>query len=211
MSAIGPTFTFDNTNDPFLPTVGWRVTGLVEKGVTLAFGDIDFQRYEARVGRFDKVYHRLVARLWAFRRCIVHPDHPDDSIPIFERYTLGGADTVRGYEEQELGPRDAQGNPLGGNAFGVLNLEVRHPIYKKLWGVWFLDGGQLYEQPLGNEWPYIRAKGLNDFAFGTGPGIRLNTPVGAVRLEVGYKLNPPGETPGFFQRTSIHFSLGENF
>ncbi len=75
----------------------------------------------------------------------------------------------------------------------------------------FLDGGQLYEQPLGNEWPYIRAKGLADFAYGTGPGLRFNTPVGAIRLELGYKLNPPNSDAGFLDRTTIHFSLGEVF
>jgi len=210
VSAIGPTFTYDNTNDPFLPTVGWRVTSLLEKGFTLGIGDINFTRFEARAGRFNTVFGQWTTFV-GLQGVIVRPDNPNDSIPIFERYTFGGANTIRGYEEQELGPRDAQGNPLGGNAFGVLNLEMRHPIYKKLWGVWFLDGGQLYQQPLGNEWPYIHAKGLNDFAFGTGPGLRLNTPVGAVRLEVGYKLNPPGNTPDFFQRTTIHFSLGEVF
>jgi len=208
ISAIGPAFTFDDTNDPFLPTVGWRISGLVERGFTLGIGDIDFQRFEARAGRFDTV--RQTTFFEGLQFSIVRPDHPGDTIPIFERYTLGGANTVRGYEQEELGPRDAQGNPLGGNAFAVGNLEVRHSLYKKLVGVWFLDGGQLYEQSPGEAWPDIHAKGLGDFAFGTGPGLRLNTPVGAVRLEVGYKLNPPGN-PDFLHRTVIDFSLGEVF
>ena len=118
---------------------------------------------------------------------------------------------MRGYEEQELGPKDPQGSPLGGNAFLVGNLEVRHGLYKKLFGVWFLDGGQLYPQLPGDAWPHIRASSLHDFAYGTGPGVRLNTPVGAVRLEVGYKLNPPDPGSPFLQRTSVHFSLGEVF
>jgi outer membrane protein insertion porin family len=210
VSAIGPTFTYDNTNDPFLPMTGWRVTGLLEKGFTLGIGDINFERLEARAGRFETVFRQLTFFV-GLQAGIVKPDNPNDSIPIFERYTLGGANTVRGYEEQELGQRDAQGNPLGGNAFLVGNLEVRHVLYKKLLGLWFLDGGQLYEQPIGNNWPYMRAKGISDFAYGTGPGLRLNTPVGAVRLEVGYKLNPPGDDTRFFQRTSIHFSFGEVF
>jgi len=208
ISAIGPTFTFDDTNDSFLPTTGWRISGLLEKGFTLGIGDIDFQRFEARAGRFDTVHGTTF--FMGLQFALVRPDHPGDTIPIFERYTLGGANTVRGYEQQELGPRDAQGNPIGGNAFAVGNLEVRHALYKKLCGVWFLDGGQLYEQPLGDSWPSIRAKGISDFAYGTGPGLRLNTPVGAVRLEFGYKINPPGN-PDFLHRTAIHFSLGEVF
>ncbi len=208
VSAVGPTFSYDNTNDPFLPTVGWRVSSLLEKGLTLGVGDIAFQRFEARAGRFETIHQ--VTFFAGLQFGIVRPDNPNDSIPIFERYSLGGANTVRGYEQEELGPRDAQNNPLGGNAFAVGNLEVRHTLYKKLAGVWFLDGGQLYTQPIGKEWPYIQAKSLGDFAYGTGPGLRLNTPVGAVRLELGYKLNPP---PGedLFDRLAIDFSLGEVF
>jgi outer membrane protein insertion porin family len=208
VSAIGPTLTFDNTNDPFLPTVGWRLSSLFEKGITLGVGNLAFQRYEAHAGRFDSLQGFTFFAGLQFS--LVRPDHPGDTIPIFERYTLGGANTVRGYEQQELGARDAQGNPLGGNAFAVGNLEVRHQIYKKLYGVWFLDGGQLYVQSPGDDWPYIRAKSLGDFAYGTGPGLRFHTPVGAVRLEVGYKLNTPGDTD-FLHRTAIDFSLGEVF
>ena len=185
VSAIGPTFTYDNTNDPFLPTVGWRVTSLLEKGFTLGIGDINFTRFEARAGRFESVYHQ-VTLFAGVQAGIVRPDNPNDSIPIFERYTLGGANTVRGYGRTGTRlPKDAQGSPLGGNAFAVVNLEARHALYKKLYGVWFLDGGQLYVQPLGNEWPYIRAKGISDFAYGTGPGLRFNTPVGAVAPGIG--------------------------
>jgi len=208
ISAIGPTLTFDDTNDPFLPTVGWRISGLLERGFTLGIGDIDFQRFEARAGRFETIHQTTFFAGLQF--AVVRPDHPGDTIPIFERYTLGGANTVRGYEQQELGARDAQGNPLGGNAFAVGNIEVHHQLYKKLYGIWFLDGGQLFEQSLGEAWPDIKAKGLGDFAYGTGPGIRLHTPVGAVRLEFGYKLNPPGN-PDFLHRTAIDFSLGEVF
>lgn len=208
VSAIGPTFTFDNTNDRFIPTEGWRISGLIEKGITLGVGDIDFERFEAHAGRFQTVDQWTLFAGLQF--AIVRPDHPDDTIPIYERYTLGGANTVRGYEQEELGPRDAQGNPIGGNAFMVGNVEVHHELYKKLYGVWFLDGGQLYEQSPGEAWPYIRAKSLDDFAYGTGPGVRFNTPVGAVRLEVGYKLNPPGPSD-FLHRTAIDFSLGEVF
>ncbi len=117
VSAIGPTFTYDNTNDRFLPTVGWRVTSLLEKGFKLGLGDINFTRFEARVGRFDSLFHQVTI-FAGLQTAYVRPDNPNDSIPIFERYTLGGANTVRGYEEQELGPKDAQGSPLGGNAFG---------------------------------------------------------------------------------------------
>ncbi len=87
-------------------------------------------------------------------------------------------------------------------------MEVRHVLYKKLLCLWFIDGGQLYTQAVGDPWPYIRAKSLGDFAYGTGPGLRLNTPVGAVRLEVGYQLNPADENAPFFSTDIDPFFTG---
>ncbi|HVO32637.1 MAG TPA: BamA/TamA family outer membrane protein, partial [Elusimicrobiota bacterium] len=210
ISAIGPTFTYDDTDDPFLPSRGWRMTSLVEKGFRLGIGDVSFWRAEARAGRFDTVAFNTTVFV-GLQFVMVRPDDSSVTIPIFERYTLGGASTVRGYEEQEIGPRDAQNSPIGGNEFIVGNLEIRHTLYKRLAGVWFLDGGQLYVQSPGSSWPYVQAKSLGDFLYGTGPGLRLNTPVGAVRLEVGYKLNPPNPDAPFLYRTTIDFSLGEVF
>ena len=133
-----------------------------------------------------------------------------DIIPIYERYFIGGANTVRGYSERELGPRDSTGAPLGGNAFLVGNFEVRHPIYKKLNGVVFLDGGQLYSTPPGHIWPDIRLTSVNDLRFSSGFGFRLHSPLGAIRLEMGYQLNPQDGT-SFGDRTAVHFSIGELF
>jgi outer membrane protein insertion porin family len=211
ISALGPTFTFDNTNDPFLPSNGWRVIGTYEEGVRFFAGDVRFHKLENRVGRFDTVFGK-----WTFfegiQAGVIRPDSTSDRdiIPIYERYFLGGANTVRGYSERELGPRDSAGAPLGGDAFLVANWEMWHPLYKKLFGVVFLDGGQLYSTPAGHVWPTIRAEGLDDFRYSTGFGLRLHSPVGAIRLELGYKLNPQGGT-GFFDRTAIHFSIGEVF
>jgi outer membrane protein insertion porin family len=210
ISAIGPNFTYDNTNDPFLPSNGWRIMGSVEKGMSMWIGTLPFIKLMSRVGRFDTVHD--VTFFEGIQMAVERPDDPSDVMPIFERYFLGGANTVRGYEERELGPRDNLDAPVGGEAFGVVNLEVRKRLYKKIYGVTFLDGGQLWQRPAASAWPYVRAEQFNDLAYGTGLGLRFHTPVGAVRLEAGYKLNPSGDNPGsFWQRTTIHFSLGEVF
>ena len=211
ISAIGPNVTYDNTNDPFLPFYGWRVTSLFEKGFNWVLGDLNFYKFTARVGRFE-TYFKETTFFSGLQFGVERPTDPAQPMPIFERFYLGGANSVRGYEERQLGPKDSEGAPTGGEAFGVVNLELRHRLYKKLFGVMFLDGGQLWERGDGQAWPDVNVQKLNDLAYGTGFGIRFHTPVGAIRLELGYQLNPPGEgSPAFFHRTAVHFSLGEVF
>jgi outer membrane protein assembly factor BamA len=55
-------------------------------------------------------------------------------VPTKERFYLGGAYTVRGFSENALGPADSTGNPAGGEAIGLLNLELRKPIFWQIWG-----------------------------------------------------------------------------
>ncbi len=211
VSAFGPTFAYDNTDDPFLPSIGWRVLGTYEEAVKYFAGDVRFHKAESRAGRFDRVFGKWVL-FEGLQAGMILPDSTSDTdiIPIYERYFLGGANSVRGYSERSLGPRSTTGTPLGGNTFLVGNLEIRHPLYKKLWGVAFLDGGQLYPTESGHRWPHLKAHRLDDFRYGTGLGVRLNSPIGAIRLEFGYKLNEYAQKK-FLDRTAVHFSIGEVF
>lgn len=211
ISAVGPTLTYDNTDDTFLPGLGWRVVASYEEGLRFFNGDVRFHKVEDRLGRFDTLFGG-----WTFfeglQSGIIIPDSGSlhDVLPIYERYFLGGANTVRGYSEKELGPRDATGAPLGGSAFLVGNLELRHHLYKKLFGVLFIDAGQLYPTDPTAIWPHMRFERVDDFRYGAGTGIRFHSPIGAIRFEFGYKLNPEGPT-NFLNRAALHFSIGEVF
>jgi outer membrane protein assembly factor BamA len=211
ISALGPTVTFDHTNDRFLPTLGWRVLGTWEEGLRYLGSDVGFHKLEGRTGRFDTVAGWTFFEGIQAGEMVPHTGQTADVIPIYERYFMGGANTVRGYSERGLGPKDALGQALGGEAFFATNVEVRHAIYKKIFGVLFLDGGQLYTTDPGDVWPHVKLVQLDSLAYGTGAGLRLNTPVGALRLEYGWQINPQKEDAGFWDRTALHFSIGEVF
>ncbi len=115
--------------------------------------------------------------------------------PITERYFLGGANTVRGYDERELGPKDRSNASIGGEGFLAFNLETRRPIYKALHAVVFLDAGQLYKTGPSDIWPHALLETWNDLQYAAGTGIRWHTPLGALRFESGYALTPPGVAP----------------
>ena len=210
VSAAGPSLRYDTTDDPFLPRNGWRLIGSFEEGLEFGPGDVGFHKYEGRAGRFDTVGG------WTFfegaQGGLIQPrsGKSDDIIPIYERYFLGGANSVRGYPERQLGPKDVDGKPLGGTSFMVGNFEIRRRIYKALFSVVFLDAGQLFTSAPANPDSRARLKGIDDLAYGAGGGLRLHSPIGAIRLELGYQLRPQGGTK-FRDRTAVHFSVGEVF
>jgi outer membrane protein assembly complex protein YaeT len=128
-------------------------------------------------------------------------DLPGSSpVPIIRKFFPGGPNSVRGYPYQLLGPLDSSGKPLGGLSMAVGSLEARFPIYKALGGVIFADAGNAWED-LENTFTSIR--------YTTGFGLRYNTPVGPIRLDIGYQLNPPSGEP--FDRYAVYLSVGQAF
>ena len=122
-------------------------------------------------------------------------------IPIFKRYFSGGSTSVRGYPYQKLGPLDEEGNPLGGLTLLELSCEWRFPLKSSWEGVLFFDTGNVFESRYELLWDQLRST--------VGAGLRYKTPVGPLRLDVGYQLNPPDQD--FFNRYQIHLSIGQAF
>ncbi|MHB8481772.1 MAG: outer membrane protein assembly factor BamA [Nitrospiria bacterium] len=124
-------------------------------------------------------------------------------VPISERFLLGGRSTVRGYAENTLGTvgqtLDANLNPLGGDSMLNFNWELRYNLPQSLGLVLFFDTG--------NVWSYYNSIWSSPLKSAVGPGLRYNTPVGPIRLDLGFKLNrEEGESPSEF-----HFTLGHAF
>jgi outer membrane protein insertion porin family len=106
-------------------------------------------------------------------------------VPIYDRFYVGGAETVRGYKERKIGPRDPGSNaPLGGDAMLVGNAEITFPVYEKL-----IKGAVFYD--IGNAWEHVRdyMKWEGGLKQGFGTGVRVKTPIGPLKLDVGYPLS----------------------
>ncbi len=107
-------------------------------------------------------------------------------IPINDLFFAGGATSVRGYQEQLLGPAAVLNDKgqitqaAGGKLLFLGNVEARMPLFWLFIAEVFVDGGYL--------WPEINAFDVRDFKFSTGLGLVLMTPLGPVRLDYGYKL-----------------------
>jgi outer membrane protein assembly complex protein YaeT len=156
---------------------------------------------------------------------------PQD-IPLPEKFFAGGAESHRGFPENQAGPRDPEtGFPLGGKALLMNQVELRFPLIgDNVRGVLFEDAGNVYSG-LNSVSFRVKQRGLQDFNYmvhAVGFGVRYQTPVGPIRLDLGYSINPPrffGFTgtqqqlqAGTGQLTNqqishfqFHFSLGQAF
>jgi outer membrane protein assembly complex protein YaeT len=124
-----------------------------------------------------------------------------DSIPLPERFYGGGSSTHRGFPENQAGPRDIGGAgtpptgfPLGGNALFFNQLELRFPLLgENIGGVFFHDMGNIYDR-IGNISFRYKQRDDRDFNYmvhAVGFGVRYKTPVGPIRGDVSYSMNPP--------------------
>lgn len=133
-------------------------------------------------------------------------DDPRD-VPFSKKYFLGGAASVRGWGRFEISPLSGSGLPIGGNTMFAVSSELRAVLRGNFGGVIFIDAG--------NVWPDGWTIHLDDLRYGVGPGVRYQTPVGPLRFDVGWQLNPiPGLIVNGSEQTRrwrIHFSIGQAF
>jgi outer membrane protein assembly complex protein YaeT len=128
-------------------------------------------------------------------------------LPASERFYAGGDTTVRGFALDRLGTDetlDENGFPTGGNGLIVLNVEVRAPYWKGLSLVGFVDAG--------NVWKLATDIDLTDLRTAAGFGVRYRSPLGPLRVDLGFKLDPRTLASGSRERAAIlHISLGQAF
>ena len=120
-------------------------------------------------------------------------------IPADIRFYAGGSGTIRGYAYQSVGPL-LNGEPTGGKSIMGLSLELRTKLTDSIGFVVFLDGANVYE----SSFPDFS----NSFRWGMGPGFRYFTPIGPLRLDVGFPLERREGIDDSFQ---IYISLGQAF
>jgi len=173
-------------------------------------GDVDFHRGDMtnelywsiyEFGSGPNVFHHVISLVNRFG--IIEPHDSGESIPIFERYFLGGPNTVRGFEFRELGPH--QGNdPVGGTLQLYGNLEYSFPIlFKVLRGVVFLDYGNLAYTREQYDWDEMR--------YSVGAGLRINFPFLGQPLPIGLYLGYPLKKEDDDDEELFQFTIGMPF
>jgi outer membrane protein assembly complex protein YaeT len=120
-------------------------------------------------------------------------------LPITKLFYLGGSSNLRGFDFQHLGTDGKLGNPLGGDSVLAGTLELRFPVWRALTGAVFGDAGQLSRRP----WAWAP----NKLQYSLGTGLRYKTPLGPVRADLAFPLDPPQGV----SRVRVWLSIGQSF
>lgn len=185
-----------NTGKPmFDPTRGWfHALRATYSGLPPSRYEFVKLIYDTR--RFNEIRSGLVLAS-RFKLGYLESFDVDAIVPVEERFTSGGSNSVRGWERSTLGPLDAAGKPLGGNSLLEGSFELR-------WhGTWNVTPVVIFD--LGNVWESTGTYKLDEIQYSAGVGLRYPTVIGPVRLDVA--------KPVFGEDlpTQWHFSIGQAF
>lgn len=223
-SSLAGTVTYDTRDSVFLTTRGSRTEMNAEVAASDLGGDVNVYKLNLQSSVFFPLPNQQVFELLGAARVVdafgsteangtnvietittgKEPkgsvNRPVDPVPIFDRLFLGGANTLRGFSFRNVGPKDVNGQPIGGNTSINGTAEYSYPIIEKVRGAFFFDVGNVY--------PNAYEITASDLKSDGGLGLRLNLPIGPLRLDYGYPIMTDRETGrvGKFQ-----FSVGYQF
>jgi len=208
-------FTYDTRDSAFLTRKGTRVdlTGYVAGGflggTVQVYGmDLDVAQY------FHLPYDTILLLNGEIGSVVDWNNDPATIVPIFDRLYTGGANSLRGFRFRDVGPKDSQGNPVGGNTLARWTIEYTIPIIERVRFAVFYDGG--FVNP--GSWSFSPQKvpstpiGSGKFSGGLnqdiGVGVRLDLPIGPLRLDYGF----PIQEDSFSSKSGqFQFSVGYQF
>ena len=217
ISSFIPALLFDRRDDPIDPTRGYSALAQLQYAFPALSADAHFLKLflqetsYVNLGRFGVIASSFrLGGIEPLQGAGVTdlPSNAENPVPIGERFFAGGRTSHRAYGRDQLGilgrtliptPGSDRLIPVGGNGLALANLEYRFPIAGALGGSAFFDAG--------NIWPDWRDLDPRELKYGVGLGVRYSSPIGPVRLEVGWKLErEPGESGA-----EVFLSLGNPF
>ncbi len=116
-------------------------------------------------------------------------------VPTDDRFFIGGANTIRGFEENTIGPRSEDGVNVGANAYAIFNQELRFPLFWRFWGSLFTD--------MGNGLESFSQFDFSRMLFSYGAGVQIVTPAGPIRIDYAHRI----ENGIYVEDDRFHFTI----
>jgi outer membrane protein assembly complex protein YaeT len=208
LNAMGFDFQHSTADNVLNATRGYQIAFHAEQAGRLVPGTFNYYAASIDGRQYLSVVRDTVVLASRLQLGNIRPfGQSQINVPFSRKYFLGGATTLRGWGRYEVSPLSGSGLPIGGDSMLGFSEELRIVLRGKLGGVLFLDGG--------NVWAETSDFSLSDLRYAIGPGLRYLTPIGPIRFDIGYQLNPiegllvDGEPQR--RRWRIHFSIGQAY
>ena len=196
-SKIYGSLVFDRRDNPLLTRAGQRITYSPYIAGGFLGGDTQIYGWDVEGSQYFPLKWDTIL-LFNGEIATVDTWGNGAFVPLFERLYLGGANNLRGFPFREVGPQQ-NGEPIGGQSMARLTVEWTFPIIEKARGALFYDSGFVNADP----WKFD----FSHLASDIGAGIRINLPIGPMRLDYGY----PIERAGYHGGGHFNFSVGYQF
>jgi outer membrane protein insertion porin family len=214
-SSVLTTLTYDRRDNVFLTTRGNRSELSAELVGGPFGGDVSIYKINAKTTWFFPFFNgHVLELLGAAGVADAYGDTKGsgktiteggktftvNDVPMFDRYFLGGANSLRGFGYRKVGPRDVNNEPIGGDSYVNGTVEYSIPVVERVRFAVFFDIGDVERDPY--------SFNADNFKSDAGIGVRLNLPIGPLRLDYGY----PIMTDSISGRSGkIQFSVGYQF
>ena len=196
-SKIFSSIVFDSRDNPLLSRRGQRITFSPFISGGFLGGDTQVYALDLEGSQYFHLPKDLILLING-EIATVNQWGSGTEVPIFERLFLGGSNNLRGFPFREVGPQE-NGEPIGGQSMARATVELTFPIIEKARGAIFYDTGFVNS----SAWSF----GFNNIASDVGIGIRLDLPIGPLRLDYGYPLQRDGYNGG----GHFNFNVGYQF
>jgi outer membrane protein assembly complex protein YaeT len=207
LSAFGLDWQRSTTDNPLNARHGYQIAVHAEQAGKVLPGTFNYFALSSDARYFVPIGKRFVLANRLLVGNIRAAGNDAAEVPFSKKFFLGGATSLRGWGRYEVSPLGGSGLPIGGDSMFSFSTEGRAALRGKLGGVLFLDTG--------NVWTNFQDVNFGDIRYAVGAGLRYATPVGPIRLDFGYQLNPiPGlQVNGAPQvrQWRVHFSIGQAY
>ncbi len=198
---FGTTFTHNSRDNPSKPGKGFILHLQPELAGPGISWSSKFFKIEGDMIVYFQAFHKWITFLPSLSAGFITPYGSNDDVPVQELFTVAeeGIRTIRGYAESEILIPDENGDISGGRlALVITPLEMVFPIYKLVSGAAFVDGGFI--------WPLPQDFSIKDIRWSIGPGVRIDSPIGIIKIDYGIQLGGKGNLNG-----RLHFGIGTGF
>lgn len=197
-SSITPSLVFDSRDSPFLSHRGQRVVFTPYVAGGFLGGDTQTFGFDLEASQYFHLPYDMILLLNGELQGVDTWGN-GTFVPIYDRLFLGGANNLRGFEFRDVSPRDEKGEPIGGQSMARTTVELTVPIVEKIRAAVFFDAG------------FVNAGAfdynLDSLATDTGVGLRLDLPIGPIRIDYGIPLKKAGTNGG----GRFNFNVGYQF